>query len=110
MKRLITVGMAFAIVCFVVSLACAQSTEWKYGECPPGVNKISQPTCSDVKDTFRLNITLDVSPIEDLSPAFGQAPAWNADGGFPGSERSACPKCGKAYPVNSRLKRLEHQP
>ncbi len=110
MKRLITVGMAFGIVCFVVSLACAQSTEWKYGECPPGVNKISQPTCSDVKDTFRHTWSADVSPIEDLSSAFGQAPAWNADGGFPGSGKTVCPKCGTDYSVNSRLKRLEHQP
>ncbi len=75
MKRLTAVAMALGIMGIAVPLACAQSTT-PIGKCPPGVIKISQPTCTDTKD-FSTGYMLPATP-STLPERIGLCPSGSA--------------------------------
>lgn len=110
--------MALAFICMTAPLGHAQTLCEKCGvatpiaKCPPGATKRD---CSDVKDFIRPNWSfdfrsgaVDVSPSEDSVLVYGLSPAWSPDGA-PGENR-VCPKCGVAFPIDSRIRKLATQP
>ncbi len=96
MKRLITVAMAFGIICIAAPLACAQTMQY-IGQCPPGN---PGPVCVDIKDNGAAK--------EYTLPATPTGPAEAIAQCRPGERREDCvaihgkgaSKAAWAYPEN----------
>jgi hypothetical protein len=115
----LVVSMALAFLCMTAPLGytheastpkfpcpnCGVANE--YPKCPPGVYKISQNGCPDIKDIVGPIPVVDLRPPEDPDLAHVLSPAWSPDGAL--GESTAChKKCGVAFPVDSIISFEDH--
>ena len=101
--------MALAIVCMTAPLGRTQGVETSIGKCPPGA---TDRLCVDIKNfgSEKPAWTIPESHYaEQPTRAFGQCPAWSADGVCI-SKPTVCHECGQDFPVYAGIKELENEP
>jgi predicted RNA-binding Zn-ribbon protein involved in translation (DUF1610 family) len=109
------VSMALAFLCMTAPLGytgeflCANcGVENVYPKCPPGVYKISQNGCPDIKDVVKPTPVGVANTPEISERAYGVSPAWSTSG--TAGESTVCPNCGVHSTPDSRIKALATQP
>jgi hypothetical protein len=106
-KISLVVSIALALSCMTAPFGYSQEylcrncgVANEYPKCPPGMIKIFQNGCLDIKDIVGPTRVVDLRPPEDPDTAFGLSPAWSADGAL--GESTAChKKCGAASLLSS---------
>jgi len=114
--------MALVLVCMTAPLGYTQTLCKKcgvatpIGECVSGQYRDTDRPCVDIKNLGRAKPAwaLPGSPATEPARTIGQSPEWSADGvsidNKDDGKAKVCPKCGKAIPIDEKIKALENQP